>query len=67
MNAKGAEYAEAVYYHEPAKDLRRFGYCIRNRPRGDFEIEGVSTYCANASPNATNRLRRHGLRVAGQA
>src|SRR5439155_1512612 len=33
---------EAVYYHELAKDLRRFGYRIRNRARGDFEIEGVS-------------------------
>jgi conjugative relaxase-like TrwC/TraI family protein len=39
---KGRKYVEAVYYHELAKDLRRFGYRIRNRARGDFELEGVS-------------------------
>jgi conjugative relaxase-like TrwC/TraI family protein len=39
---KARKYAEAVYYHELAKDLRRFGYRIRSRARGDFEIEGVS-------------------------
>lgn len=35
-------YAENVYYHELAKDLRRFGYRIVNKARGDFELEGVS-------------------------
>ena len=39
---KARKYGEAVYYHELAKDLRRFGYRIRNRARGDFELEGVS-------------------------
>jgi conjugative relaxase-like TrwC/TraI family protein len=36
------KYAENVYYHEYARDLRRFGYEIENTPRGDFEILGVS-------------------------
>jgi hypothetical protein len=36
------KYAENVYYHEYARDLRKFGYEIENKPRGDFEIVGVS-------------------------
>jgi conjugative relaxase-like TrwC/TraI family protein len=39
---KARKYVEAVYYHELAKDLRRFGYRIRNRARGDFELDGIS-------------------------
>lgn len=39
---RARKYIEAVYYHEVAKDLHRYGYRIRNRARGDFEIEGVS-------------------------
>jgi conjugative relaxase-like TrwC/TraI family protein len=39
---RARKYVEAVYYHELAKDLHRFGYRIRNRARGDFEIEGIS-------------------------
>lgn len=35
-------YVENVYYHELARDLRRFGYRIVNKARGDFELEGVS-------------------------
>ena len=40
---RARKYVENVYYHELTKDLRGFGYSIRNHPRGDFEIEGVST------------------------
>lgn len=40
MQAK--KYAENVYYHELARDLRQFGYEIENNPRGDFEIKGVA-------------------------
>jgi len=36
------KFAENVYYHEFARDLRQFGYQIENEPRGDFEIKGVS-------------------------
>ncbi len=36
------KFAENVYYHELARDLREFGYEIENKPRGDFEIAGVS-------------------------
>lgn len=47
---KARKYAEAIYYHELAKDLKRFGYRIHNRARGDFEIEGVSDeICARFS------------------
>ncbi len=35
------KFAENLYYHELAKALVGFGYLIQNRPRGDFEIEGV--------------------------
>jgi conjugative relaxase-like TrwC/TraI family protein len=47
---KARKYAEAIYYHELAKDLKRFGYRIHNQARGDFEIEGVSAeICARFS------------------
>jgi conjugative relaxase-like TrwC/TraI family protein len=36
------KYAENVYYHEYARDLRKHGYEIENTPRGDFQIKGVS-------------------------
>jgi conjugative relaxase-like TrwC/TraI family protein len=36
------KFAESIYYHELARDLKSFGYQIRNRSRGDFQIEGVS-------------------------
>ncbi|MFT3991849.1 MAG: MobF family relaxase [Luteolibacter sp.] len=38
---KARKYVENVYYHELARDLRRFGYRIRNKARGDFEVEGL--------------------------
>jgi conjugative relaxase-like TrwC/TraI family protein len=38
---RARKFAENVYYHELAKDLIGFGYTIRNRRRGDFEIEGI--------------------------
>ncbi len=36
------KFAENVYYHELARQLRSSGYQINNHPRGDFQIEGVS-------------------------
>src|SRR5207244_7049443 len=36
------KFIENVYYHELARELREFGYAIENKPRGDFEIEGIS-------------------------
>src|SRR5579862_2202476 len=39
---RARKFAENVYYHELARDLRKCGYGIRNRPCGDFELEGVS-------------------------
>src|SRR5438105_6882738 len=36
------KFIENVYYHELARELREFGYAIENKPRGDFEIRGVS-------------------------
>lgn len=35
------KYAENVYYHELARDLRRFGYELENNRRGDFEVKGI--------------------------
>jgi hypothetical protein len=40
---RARKFAENAYYHELARELRRFGYRIRNLPRGDFRIEGVPT------------------------
>jgi conjugative relaxase-like TrwC/TraI family protein len=31
-----------VYYHELARSLVKCGYQIENKPRGDFEIKGIS-------------------------
>jgi len=39
---RARKFAENAYYHELSRELRTFGYRIRNRARGDFEIEGVS-------------------------
>jgi conjugative relaxase-like TrwC/TraI family protein len=39
---RARKFAENAYYHELARELRGFGYRIRNRSRGDFQIEGVS-------------------------
>jgi conjugative relaxase-like TrwC/TraI family protein len=35
------KYAENVYYHELARDLRQFGYELENKRRGDFELKGI--------------------------
>src|SRR5438132_7482456 len=39
---RAKKFAENAYYHELTRELRGFGYRIRNRARGDFQIEGVS-------------------------
>ncbi len=39
---RARKFAESAYYHEITRELRGFGYRIRNRVRGDFEIEGVA-------------------------
>ena len=39
---RARKFAENAYYHELARELRCFGYQIRNRASGDFQIEGVS-------------------------
>ena len=39
---RARKFAENAYYHELARELRGFGYRIRNRTRGDFQIEGIS-------------------------
>lgn len=44
---RARKFAENAYYHELARELRGFGYGIRNRARGDFQIEGVSDELCN--------------------
>lgn len=39
---RAQKFVEQAYYHELARSLNRFGYRLRNKPRGDFEIEGMS-------------------------
>jgi conjugative relaxase-like TrwC/TraI family protein len=39
---QAAKYAENVYYHELAQELKQLGYEFENNRRGDFEIKGVS-------------------------
>ncbi|MCU0771366.1 MAG: relaxase domain-containing protein [Verrucomicrobia bacterium] len=38
---RARKFAENAYYHELARELRGFGYRIRNLSRGDFQIEGI--------------------------
>src|SRR5208283_754175 len=40
---RAKKFAENAYYHELARELRGFGYQIRNQARGDFQIEGISS------------------------
>lgn len=40
---RARKFAENAYYHELARELRGFGYRIRNLPRGDFLVEGITT------------------------
>lgn len=35
------KYVENEYYHKLARELRRLGYEVENKTRGDFEIKGV--------------------------
>ena len=39
---RARKFAENAYYHELARELRRLGYQLHNRARGDFQVEGVS-------------------------
>jgi conjugative relaxase-like TrwC/TraI family protein len=39
---RARKFAENVYYHELARELQNCGYGIRNRSRGDFQVEGIS-------------------------
>ncbi len=39
---RARKFAENAYYHELARDLKSFGYQIRNQARGDFQMEGIS-------------------------
>ena len=39
---RARKFAENIYYHELARDLKSFRYQIRNQLRGDFQVEGVS-------------------------
>lgn len=36
------KFIENVYYHELTRELVKFGYGIENKPRGDFEIQGIA-------------------------
>jgi conjugative relaxase-like TrwC/TraI family protein len=38
---RARKFAENVYYHELARDLRAFGYRVHNQARGDFQIEDI--------------------------
>ena len=36
------KFIENVYYHALVRELVNFSYWFENKPRGDFEIQGVS-------------------------
>ena len=44
---RARKFAENAYYHELARQLRSFGYQIRNQARGDFQIEGIPEEICN--------------------
>ncbi|MCW5555086.1 MAG: relaxase domain-containing protein [Verrucomicrobiae bacterium] len=39
---RARKFAENLYYHELARDLKSFGYQLQNRACGDFQIEAIS-------------------------
>jgi conjugative relaxase-like TrwC/TraI family protein len=53
---RARKFAENVYYHELARELKNFGYRIENRARGDFEIEGVSEQICNRFSKRDNQI-----------
>jgi len=53
---RARKFAENVYYHELARELKQFGYRIENRARGDFEIEGVSEQICNRFSKRDNQI-----------
>jgi conjugative relaxase-like TrwC/TraI family protein len=56
---RARKFAENAYYHEFARELRSFGYRIRNLPRGDFQVEGVpEELCQRFSKRDTEIDRR---------
>ena len=59
---RARKYVENVYYHELARDLRRFGYDLENHPRGDFEIKGV---CPGTLPAVLQAASRKSTRRRG--
>jgi len=38
---RASKFAENVYYHELAQELKKLGYNFQNNSRGDFEIEDI--------------------------
>ncbi|MCX6924849.1 MAG: hypothetical protein NT154_16805, partial [Verrucomicrobia bacterium] len=55
---RARKFAENAYYNELARELRGFGYRIRNRTRGDFQIEASQMNCVTVSRSVTRRLMR---------
>ncbi len=53
---RARKFAENAYYHELARELRGFGYRIRNLSRGDFQIEGIAAELCDRFPSVTLRL-----------
>jgi len=59
------KFVENVYYHELARDLRRFGYVVENKPRGDFEIRGISAAVIEKFSKPASGDRPEDPRVVG--
>jgi len=52
------KFVENVYYHELAKDLRRYGYELENSRRGDFEVKGISPLLIQKFSKRHNQIDR---------
>ena len=59
------KFVENVYYHELARSLVKLGYQIENKPRGDFEIKGVSPELVKKFSKEAQRDRPENAGVAG--
>ncbi|MEI9866364.1 MAG: MobF family relaxase [Limisphaerales bacterium] len=59
------KFVENVYYHELARSLVKFGYQIENKPRGDFEIKGVSPELVKKFSKRHDEIDQENARTAG--
>jgi TrwC relaxase len=55
---RARKFAENAYNHELARELRSFGYSIRNQARGISKSKEFLTNCVSGSRNGMQKLKK---------